>query len=475
MLQFASLWRSMPIRLTLLLVAVFTIVSLLSLATSYAVTQSSFEQSIRADLHQDLAGFRAAPTARAVALLVEAESREADPSRLIISYVAPGGRIYGNGAIARDDAGFHIVSLDRERTEYEGAYLSLTDRLHGGLITIARSRAEIAALRDVFLNILWISLVPTILIALSGGLILARRSKRHVEVVSDALDRMTSGDLAAEVQIGPRWSDDLRQIGGKLNQMARAQETAVAALKQVSSDIAHDLKTPLQRVAVQLDTLEGHIVEGSESAVLLDKARSEVAEMGQVFQALLQLARVEAGSPKARFEIVDIAGLARTITDLFEPSVLAAGQTLEVALPDAPVLLMGERSLLGQVLSNLIENAIRHAPSGSHIIVGLAKDQAQIHLSVADTGPGIPEDQRQKVLRRLYRLDRSRHTPGYGLGLSLVAAVAALHDAKLALVDASPGLCVTLTFPLAIAGDIGPSVPNTTEDPAHARDASDRL
>jgi signal transduction histidine kinase len=309
MARLSQIWRSMPLRLAILLVALFALISLLSLAASYAVTQSSFEQSVRADLRQDLAGFRAAPNARAVAILVDAESREADPNRLIISYIGPDGRIYGNGAIARDDEGFHIMSLDKTRTEYDGDYLSLTDPLYGGLITIARSRAEIMALRDVFVNILLISLLPTVFIALSGGLILARRSKRHVEVVSSALDRMTSGDLAARVQIGPRWSDDLVRIGNKLNQMAGAQDAQMKALKGVSSDIAHDLKTPLQRVAVHLDELQSHLPHDTQTADLIARTQAEVADMTRVFQSLLQLAQVEAGSPRARFEKVDLAAV----------------------------------------------------------------------------------------------------------------------------------------------------------------------
>ena len=254
--RLAGLWRSMPLRLALLLVLLFTIVSLLSLAASYAVTQRSFEQAIRADLAQDMAGFRAAPGASALARLVEAESRETDPNRLILSYIGPNGRIYGNGAIARDNEGYHIVSIGAARAQYTGVYLTLTDTLYGGLLTIARSRAEITALREVFVNILLVSLLPTVLIALSGGLILARRSKRHVEVIRATLDRLTAGDLAARAAPGPRWSDDLLRIGEAVNQMARAQETSVAALRQVSLDIAHDLKTPIQRVSVHLDDLD---------------------------------------------------------------------------------------------------------------------------------------------------------------------------------------------------------------------------
>lgn len=444
--RIGQLWRSMPLQLAILLVGLFATVSLLSLAASYAVTQRSFEQSIRADLLQDMAGFRAAPNARAVALLVDAESRDLDPNRLILSYVTPGGRIFGNGAVARDDKGFHIFSLDQERAEYTGSYLSLTDTLHGGLITIARSRAELAALRDVFVNILWISLLPTVAIALSGGLILARRSKRHVDVVGRALDQMTSGDLGARVQIGPRWSDDLVRIGGKLNEMAGAQQTHVRALKDVSSDIAHDLRTPLQRVALYLSDLEREVTEDTQAADLVAKTQSEVGDMNQVFQALLQLAQVEAGSPKARFEVVDLAEVCRTVVDVFAPVAEAAGKAMTLKLGADDVPLQGDRALLAQMLSNLIENALRHTPSGSAVEVLLDHTLQGTTLSVCDNGPGIPQAEREKVRQRLYRLDRSRHTPGHGLGLSLVEAVAGLHGAHLTLDDNAPGVRAAVTF-----------------------------
>lgn len=436
----------MPLRLAILLVGLFTLVSLVSLAASYAFTQSSFEQSIRADLRQDLAGFRAAPNASAVALLVEAESREADPNRLILSYISPSGRIYGNGAIARSDEGFQIISLDKERAQYAGAYLSLTDTLYGGLITVARSRAEINALGAVFFNILLLSLLPTVLIALGGGLVLARRSKRHVEVVSRALERMTGGDLGARVVIGPRWSDDLREIGGKVNQMADAQDQATQALRQVSSDIAHDLKTPLQRVALYLDDLERHQEDAARREELLGRSREEVAQMGQVFQALLQLARVEARGARDRFERVDLSATAATLVEMFEPTAAARAQSLRAEIAEG-LTVMGDRALLGQMLSNLIENALRHAPEGSDILVRLVREAGAAVLEVVDNGPGIPEAERARVRQRLYRLDRSRNTPGHGLGLSLVDAIVSLHGATLRLEENDPGLRVRVLFP----------------------------
>lgn len=444
--RFAGLWRSMPLRLALLLVLLFATVSLLSLAGSYAVTQRSFEQAMRADLAQDMAGFRAAPSAGAVARLVEAESRATDPNRLILSYIGPDGRIYGNGAIARDDEGYHIVSLGAARTEYTGVYLTLTDTLYGGLLTIARSRAEITALREVFVNILLVSLLPTVLIALSGGLILARRSKRHVEVIRHTLDRLTTGDLAARVQAGPRWSDDLSRIGEAVNQMARAQETSVAALRQVSLDIAHDLKTPIQRVSVHLDDLARAEAEGADLSAPLARAREELDGIAAIFQALLQLAQVESGDARAHFAPVDLVALCRTMSELFEPAAQEQGKTLICDLPETPVSVSGDRTLIGQMLANLIENALRHTPDGAQVTIGLRPCGEKAELSVADDGPGIPAEDRARVLQRLYRLDRSRCTQGHGLGLALVDGVAKLHGAGLELRDNDPGLRVVVTF-----------------------------
>jgi len=439
-----ALWRSMPLRLALVLVVLFGTVSLLSLVASYAVTRAAFEQSIRDDLAQDLAGFRAAPSARAVALLVQAESEGTNPNRLVLSYVARNGQIYGNGAVARDGEGFHIISLGNGGTALDGEYLALNARLYGGRLTIARSRAEVEALRPVFMNILWISLLPTVLIALSGGLILARRSQRHVEVIRGALERFTGGDMSARVETGRRWSDDLLRIGGAVNDMAGAQERSVTALRQVSSDIAHDLKTPVQRVSLQLEALAEAVPEG-DVAELVAQTRREVDGISAVFTSLLQLAQVENGALRASFGPVDLAQLCRTMVEVYEPSAATRGQTVQFTGPQV-VEVQGEKNLLGQMIANLIENALRHTPDGARIEVGLDASDTGLNLCVTDNGPGIPQAERARVTQRLYRLDRSRHTPGNGLGLSLVEGVARLHGATLRFEDANPGLCVCVEF-----------------------------
>ncbi len=444
----AFLLRSMPLRLAAALLLLFSVVSLLGLLTSYVYTQRSFEQTLRADLSQDMAGFRAAPSAAALAALVEAEARSTDPERVVLSYFAPNGQHFGNAVVGRDADGYRILSHLPGNPEVTGRYLALTTSLRGGQLTIARGLAQIDVLRDVFVNILVLSLLPTILLVLSGGFILARRGARHVAVISSVLDQLTSGNLQARVGDVTGWSDDLARIAAKVDQMARSQEDTVASLRQVSSDIAHDLKTPIQRVAVHLDDLsQSDDLKGPERAQL-DKALTELDGIVSIFHSLLQLAQIESGSPRARFAPVDLTALCQTLCEVYEPSAAEREQTLTFATPDDPVPpIVGDRNLLGQVLANLIENALNHTPKGTRITIALSSGENHVDLSVIDTGPGVPEAERELVLRRLYRLDRSRTTPGNGLGLSLVAGIAQVHGATLHLEDVQGGFGVRLRFP----------------------------
>lgn len=436
----------MPLRLALGLVVLFSAVSLISLAASYVLTERSFELAIRADLNQRIAGFRAAPTAAALSTLVDAEARETDPERLALSYLAPNRRQYGNAVIARDAEGYHVLSLSEESPDLSGDYLALTTTLQGGQLTIARSLSEIDALRTVFLNILGLSLLPTTLIALSGGLYLARRSARNVAAVGKTLDLLTSGDLQARVRPGSGWSEDLAEIGTKIDEMARAQESSVAAIRQVSSDIAHDLKTPIQRVAVHLEDLSNREELAPPARDLVDRARSELDGVVSVFRSLLQIAQIESGTPKSAFAPLDLAELVCTCVELYEPAASDSGHDLSADIGSETPPIVGDRNLLLQLLANLIENALRHTPEGSAIRVELNRQPKGVVLSVADTGPGIPDAETENVLQRLYRLDRSRMTPGSGLGLNFVSVVARLHGANLVLQDNAPGLRIEITF-----------------------------
>lgn len=424
----------------------FALVSLASLFATYLIVRDNTEHSLRATLDQEMKSFRALPNAAAVVAFVRSQSETASPLDRILSYRLPGGFHVGNAAMILREDGYAAVSFDRDVRNIDGEYFALSARVHGGQMTIAVSAAPLSDIRETFLSVFLFSLIPTTLIVVGGGVLLARRSVNRLDRIDAALDRLTTGDYEARVAPMEGPADDLTRIGVRIDKMAAAQEQQMSALKQVSADIAHDLKTPIQRVSVLLGQLQDQASLDGDSADLVARANAETDRIVKTFQALLQIAQIEGGAPRKRFEAVDIAGLARTFCDVYSPAAEDSGHRLTCNCADAPILVAGDKSLLGQVFANLIENALRHTPEGSAIDVGVTSNGAEVLVTVSDTGPGIPADERDNVLRRLYRLERSRTTPGNGLGLSLVSVIVEMHAGRLRLEDNAPGLKVSITF-----------------------------
>jgi signal transduction histidine kinase len=215
------------------------------------------------------------------------------------------------------------------------------------------------------------------------------------------------------------------------------------SLNQVSNDIAHDMRTPLTRLRQKL---EAGLSAPAESRHALEAGLSDLDSILETFAALLRIAQIEGGARRAGFQPCDLSEVARTVVDAFAPSAEEARQSLSFA-GDGPVIVEGDRELLTQMLVNLVENALRHAGEGARIEVRTAGDAGRRRLEVHDNGPGVPETARARLFDRFYRLEGSRSTPGNGLGLALVAAIAKLHGAEIELADAGPGLAVQVRFP----------------------------
>lgn len=433
-------------RLSLWLAFLFVIVSSISLSATYFVARKSQEEAIQESLVQVMAGYRATPSVAALAAVVQAETRETDPTRRLLSYRLPSGVVAGNAAIVQDAEGFSAVISGVEQGEIKGQFISLTRLINGGLMTVALTAEPLENLRKTFFLVFLFSLLPTCIAAISGGFFLARRDSKHLFSIERTLVRLTSGELSARVSSGNSRKNDLSRIGARVNRMADAQEKSISALQQISADIAHDLKSPIQRVAVLLSELSKTDDLPDEAIELAERATDETQGIVRVFQSLLQITQVEGGSPRAGFAPVDLCELAATFVDIYQPTAEEQSRQLLLHTPNTPIMILGDKTLLGQMLANLIENALRHTPEGKDIEVSVSKHTNNACISVADNGPGIPTDQHQNVLRRLYRLETSRTTPGSGLGLSLVVAITDLHEAELKLLSANPGLKVEITF-----------------------------
>lgn len=439
--------RSTPVRQALLLVLAVALLILTSLGAAYLKMRSDTLQSIQNDLRQEMASFDVSATPGALATLVRARARVTDPSETVYAFKGNDGRYSGNARVVVDGGQVHLSSLDAARPLSEAGYLHEIERLSGGILIVAESLSPIARLTDTFLFLLAFSLVPTILVSLGLGILIARRSARRVAAIEATLDDIAGGNLAARYEPCDQTGDDLSRIGQGINRMAEKQEIATETLRQVTTDIAHDLRTPLQRISVLLADLCTQLPANGPALDLAHRASEETERATDVFRALLQIAQIEGGELASRFGPVDLVATARQIAELYAPTAEEDGKRLVLDLPDAPVRINGEAGLLGQALANLLENALRHAPDGDTVTISVSTDGRAVDLSVTDRGPGIPEAERVNVLRRLYRLERSRTTPGHGLGLALVSAIASLHKADLSLSDNHPGLRVTLRFP----------------------------
>ena len=342
-------------------------------------------------------------------------------------------------------------------TPVEHAARAKVFRLRGGLrLLVGRDVRELAATRALINDALAWGLAITAALALLGGWLMSAGVVRRIEAINEVGREIMDGDLSRRVSSDGS-GDEFDQLAVNLNRMLARIEALMASVRQVSDNIAHDLRTPLSRLHTKLSQLRDTDLPAG-SAVGVDAAINDAEELLSAFNALLRIARVESGSRRAAFTDLDPVPLLHDVAELYEPLAADKGQTLEVqpALPaaggagnlpaDQGLRVHGDRDLLFQALANLLDNAIKSTPEGGRILLGVAAVDEALDISVTDTGPGIPSELRRKVLQRFYRIDESRSAPGHGLGLSLVQAVAQLHGAALRLDDAEPGLRVVLSL-----------------------------
>jgi len=327
----------------------------------------------------------------------------------------------------------------------------------GGLLLVAQDAYALDELRELIVRAFGWGAAATLLLALVGGGIMVWRVAHRIEVINRASERIMAGDLSGRLPVGGRGGagDEFDRLAGNLNRMLERIEKLVEGLRQVSTDIAHDLRTPLARLRRSLEAARDNATEETSPAHLaaIDRAVAQADDLLATFAGLLRIAQIESRGARFVFGAVDLSAVVSDVLEVYRPAAEEKQQTLDGEIA-ASVYIAGDRVLLTQMVANIAENAIRHAPEAASINVKLVPraDDGSL-LTISDNGPGIPPAERAKVFRRFYRLDRSRGSPGNGLGLSLVAAVAELHGISVRLADNLPtGLRVTLGFSSLQAG-----------------------
>jgi signal transduction histidine kinase len=348
---------------------------------------------------------------------------------------------------------------EQDSTEHR-ALVSVSELPGGFRLLIGRDLEERRRLFGIVANAAQWSVLIVVVLGLGGGIFVARRVLRRIDAMTGTTQRIMAGDLSGRLPVG-RSGDELDRLAGNLNAMLERIEALMTGLKEVSDNIAHDLKTPLTRLRNRAE--EALAKSGSEAEYrnALERTIEESDGLIRTFNALLMIARAESGQARDNMSDFDAAGVANGIHELYEPLAEDAGMSLRVTAASAP--LHGNRELISQALANLVENAIKYGKSvptaqppgadaivagdGNEILIEARREGDQVLFSVTDRGPGIPEADRKHAVERFVRLEASRTQPGSGLGLSLAAAVATLHGGELRLADAHPGLTATLAIP----------------------------
>ena len=463
MTALGKLLRTTAFQLTLVYLLIF-IVFAASLLGYFALnTRRLITEQITTTVNTEIAGLNEQYNhggIRRLVIVVDLRSRRPGSSLYLVT-TATGEGLAGNvGSLepgVLDHPGWLETNYRRLEAPEGNDHHALVQvvQLPGGFrLLVGRDLEERERLFGIIANAGQWSLALVVVLGLAGGFFVSRRVLDRVEAMTDKAQTIMAGDLAGRLPVAGT-GDELDRLADHLNAMLERIEALMQGLKEVSDNIAHDLKTPLTRLRNRCEqALRGSTDVGAYRAAL-ESTIAESDDLIRTFDALLMIARAESGQARDNMSEFDAAEIARDVGELYEPLADEKGIALTVEAPfAAPV--RGNRELVSQALANLVDNAIKYAgPNGklngvpAEIVVKAGNDGERIALSVADNGPGIAEADRGRVVERFVRLEQSRSEPGSGLGLSLASAVARLHGGELKLEDNQPGLRSIIALPRA--------------------------
>jgi signal transduction histidine kinase len=448
------LLRTTSFRLTALYAVYFAASMAVIFGIVFWVATDVLNGQIRLSLQSELASLpdveASAPTR---ALISEIEQRVDSGSSELFDYGVQDGEgrvLAGNLSTLTPFEGWQ--EIPREDLANKPSHRPARHRLlalghrfgDGSLLTVATDTYRMREAEEAIARSFAWAAGATLLLGLAGGITLSHGFLRRVDEINLTTRAIMRGDLTDRIRTRGT-GDELDELGHNLNGMLDRLRDLMEGLKQVSNDIAHDLRTPLSRLKQRLEAAseEARSIEDYEEAIRLALKDTDTALA--TFGALLRIAQIETGTRRANFVDLDLSSLAVDLAMTYDVVAEDLGRTL-VASVDSGLHIHGDRELLTQLFVNLIENALRHTPPGAQVRLSAKAGRRGPVVEIADDGPGIPEAEWTHVFKRFYRLESARSTPGNGLGLALVAAVAELHDAHIELADNAPGLRVALQF-----------------------------
>ncbi|WP_315727242.1 sensor histidine kinase [Sphingosinicella rhizophila] len=426
----------------------------LALTVQYVQTARLLEARTRALVNDEAASLVSRYRAAGLSGIAQAIRREVEVPRInefLYLLATPGGRpLVGNLAewpSAVDHPGYHrfetevfSASAPVRESAIEARAVLLPD---GFRLLVGNLSDESIVLQDRYFSALIWSLLATGLLGLALGFWYSRRGLAFLRAASDAGERFLRGKLDERLP-APDRGDEYDRLAATINRTFEEIERLIGSLRAATDGLAHDLKTPITRIRARLELAEMQQADAEELHAVIAECRDDLDAILRLILDVLELAHAEAIADIPR-ELVQLDHLLQEAVELYQPLAEDRGVGIEVTL--VPVALAGSRSLLARMAANLLDNAIKHSPKGETVRVDLTVQDGAATLTIADRGPGIAETQRERALQRFTQLDASRSQPGSGLGLSIVAAAARVHNAQVVLTDNEPGLNVRVLFP----------------------------
>jgi signal transduction histidine kinase len=444
--------RTATFRLSALYAVLFGACVLLLGAAAFWSTRSALEKQLTRRIEAETALLEQEYRGKGIDGLVATVQQRSRVKGNLDYFVADpaGNRLAGDLPVVSDRVGWVEVDAGPEAGEEQSGESEqirvLVRQLDGEYrLGVGEDLEQVGEMEDTFFGILASALGIVLMLGIGGGLLLSAAFLRRVDMITRTADAIIDGDLSRRIERTGS-GDDFDHLSATLNIMLDRITRLMENLRQVSNDIAHDLRTPLTRLRQDLEEAQKRDLTAVDLRRVIESAVAEADVLLETFSALLRIAQIEAGTRRSAFRPVDLSDVVHTVVEAYALPVEESGRTLKAEVADG-IQVNGDRGLISQLFVNLVENALRHTPPGTTITLRLSREPAAVVAEVADTGPGIPPDERAKVFRRFYRLERSRTTPGSGLGLSTVAAIVELHHATIELKDNAPGLRVVIRFP----------------------------
>lgn len=463
MTAFTKLFRTTTFRLSLSYLALFSAAAAVAIFFIYWNTTVLLSRQLNQTIEAELTGLAEQYRAGGLDQLVRivAERSETPGNSLYLVADKDGKQLAGNlSAVSPqlwDSVGPVEFVYSRPASGGVERRLAFANvfRLPGGYrLIVGRDIEDRRELSRLILNTMLWGLGAMALVGIGGGYWVSRKLLTRIDGLAATTRTIMAGDLAGRLPVSGS-GDELDRLSQSVNLMLARIEQLMAGLREVSDNIAHDLKTPLNRLRNRVEEALREPQDETAYRDVLERTIEEADGLIKTFNALLSIARLEAGAGGENRDTLDMAALVQDVAELYEPVAEERGIALKAQAAD-PIIIHGDRQLLGQALANLIDNALKYGAPSAGAGNGYAPEvdvQADARggvarIVVSDRGPGVPDTERVRVLSRFVRLEESRSEPGSGLGLSLVAAVARLHGGKLRLEDNEPGLRVVLSLPM---------------------------